>query len=312
MENKAEINLARFAYLSIVTSIITLAMKSAAYWLTGSVGLLSDALESVINLAASILALKMIKLASTPPDREHPFGHGKAEYFSSVTEGAMILVAAVTIGVAAIERIINPHDLQKLGTGLIISCAASVLNGMTAFILIRAGRKYRSITLEADGKHLFTDVLTTGGVLAGLVMVGITGWSLLDPLIAIFVAVNIVVTGIRLIMRSVSGLMDSAISLKDLNAVKKIMNSHRSEEIRYHSLYTRQSGRTSFVFLHLLVPGDWHINRAHEFTKKIENEIKSTLPYSDVFIHIEPLNDPDSFDDYLRDSRNHQKKIAND
>jgi len=307
MEKSREINLAWFAYLSIAASVITLGMKSAAYIMTGSVGLLSDALESIINLVAAIFALKMIKVASSPPDRSHPFGHGKAEYFSSVTEGAMILLAAVTIGVAAVERIINPHDLEKLGTGLVISCAASVVNGLTAYVLYRAGKKYRSITLEADAKHLLTDVITTGGVVAGLIIVNITGWIVLDPIVAIFVAVNIIVTGVRLIMRSVSGLMDKAIPEEELTLIRRVLNKHRREDVTYHSLYTRQAGRTSFVYLHLLMPGDWHISRGHEITKKIEDEIRGVLSYSDVFIHIEPVNDPDAFDDYLCGRKNKRR-----
>lgn len=291
---------AKYVWISIAASIATIMLKGSAYYITGSVGLLSDALESFINLAAAVMALVMITIAMSPPDRDHPFGHSKAEYFSSVIEGTLILFAAVAIGVTAVEKILNPGELSDLGTGLIISASASVINLFTSIILLRAGKKYNSITLEADAHHLMTDVWTTAGVIAGLILVKLTGMSVLDPVIAIVVALNIIFTGIKLIRRSVSGLMDEALPDEDLKKVKSILDRYEEQCITYHSLYTRKAASKNFIFLHLLMPGNWHISRGHEITKKIENEIGNALPESDVFIHIEPLNDPDSFDDYLK------------
>jgi len=289
----------KFMWLSIAASFFTITLKLSAYYITGSIGLLSDAMESFINLAAGIVALVMLTIAIIPPDREHPFGHNKAEYFSSVTEGVLILVAAAAIGITAVMRLMNPKEIDYLGFGLGISVFASVINFFTAMILLKGGEKYQSITLEADGKHLVTDVWTTVGVIVSLLVVKFTGWIILDPVIAIIVALNIVYTGIKLIIRSVSGLMDSALPENEQLKIKLILEEYEKDNIRYHSLYTRQAASRRFISLHLLVPGNWHISRGHEITKNIEGKIKSTFPDSDVFIHIEPLNDPDSFDDYL-------------
>lgn len=289
----------KYVWMSIAASIATILLKGTAYYITGSVGLLSDALESFINLAAALMALIMITIAVSPPDTEHPFGHNKAEYFSSVIEGTMILLAAIAIGITSTERLLNPKPLQELGTGLLISVTASCINLFTALTLLKAGKRCNSITLEADARHLMTDVWTTGGVLIGLFLVKITGWIILDPFIAILVAINIVFTGIKLIKRSVSGLMDEALPEKELNSIKLILDKYRDEKIIYHSLYTRKAASKNFIFLHLLMPGNWHISRGHALTKKIESEIRGLLEDSDVFIHVEPLNDPDAFDDYL-------------
>jgi cation diffusion facilitator family transporter len=289
----------KYIWISVAASITTILLKGIAYFLTSSVGLLSDAIESFINLAAAVMALVLITIAVSPPDKEHPFGHSKAEYFSSVIEGILIFLAAIAIGVTSIERIINPRPLQDLGIGLLISVAASFINLFVALALLKAGKRYDSITLEADARHLLTDVWTTGGVLIGLLIVKFTGWVILDPVIAVFVALNIVVTGIKLIMKSVSGLMDEALPEDQLTAVKGILDKYKCEKIIYHSLYTRKAASKNFIFLHLLMPANWHISRGHEITKKIESEIQSLLSESDVFIHIEPLNDSDAFDDYL-------------
>jgi cation diffusion facilitator family transporter len=299
MNTSVQISPVKYVWISIAASIATILLKGGAYFITGSVGLLSDALESFINLAAALAALIMITIAMTPPDKDHPFGHSKAEYFSSVIEGTLILVAAIAIGVTSTERLMNPQPLQELGIGLLISVSASLINLFTAIVMLKAGKRLNSITLEADARHLMTDVWTTGGVLMGLLLVKITGWIILDPVIAILVAVNIVFTGIRLIKRSVSGLMDEALPEDQLKMVKGILDSYEAQCITYHSLYTRRAASKNFIFLHLLMPGNWHISRGHEITKEIERKIEGTLPHSDVFIHIEPLNDPDSFDDYL-------------
>jgi cation diffusion facilitator family transporter len=297
---------ANFLLLSIVASFITIFLKFSAFYITGSVGLLSDALESLVNLAAAVIAFMILSVALYPPDREHPFGHSKAEYFSSVSEGMLIILAAVAIGVSAIERIINPRELEKLGAGIMISVAASAVNLITALILIKAGKKYSSITLEADGRHLLTDVWTTAGVLAGLLLVNISGYRMLDPLIAIGVALNILYTGYKLIRRSVSGLMDSSMCEEDMKRIRGILEGFTGKRIQYHSLYTRIAASKNFIFFHLLVPGSWSIKSGHEISKKIEKEIKKTLGSSEVFVHIEPLNDPESFDDYLEGTAERQ------
>lgn len=289
-------------WISIAASVLTIALKGYAYYLTGSVGLLSDALESFINLAAGILALVLITIAFIPPDKEHPFGHTKAEYFSSITEGLLIFAAALAIGVTSVERILHPRPIQQLGIGLLVSVGASLINLVTALILLRAGKAYRSITLEADAKHLLTDVWTTFGVIVGLFFVKLSGWTILDPIIAIAVAVNILYTGTRLIMKSVSGLMDSALPEKDLEHIKKVLRTYPG--VRFHSLYTRKAGSRDFIFFHLLLPGCWHISRGHSVTKEIEGKIRKILPEADIFIHVEPLDDPDSFDDYLDKRKN--------
>lgn len=290
----------KFLYLSIIASILTIVLKGLAYYFTGSVGLLSDALESLINLVAAVMALVLLTIALRPPDRDHLFGHSKAEYFSSVLEGSMVLVAAVAIGVTAIERIRNPRALEDLGLGLAISVVASAINLFTSIVLLRAGRRYNSITLEADARHLMTDVWTTGGVLVGLLIVKLTGWTVLDPVIAIVVALNIVVSGIKLIMRSVSGLMDKALPKNEIESIEGILKNHGGDTgIRYHSLYTRKSVSKNFIFLHLVMPGTWQVRKAHSLSKTIEKDIRKALPGSDVFIHFEPVDDPDSFDDYL-------------
>ncbi len=290
---------AKYLWISIVASVATILLKGVAYYVTGSVGLLSDAIESFINLAAAVTAFVLLTIALKPPDREHPFGHNKAEYFSSIIEGTLIFLAAVAITVTAIERLLNPRPPHDLGAGLLISVAASGINFVTAMILLKAGRRFDSITLVADARHLLTDVWTTGGVLAGLFVVNLTGWIVLDPIVAILVAGNIVFTGIGLIRRSVSGLMDEALPPEEIATLKKILDAHTNEGIGYHSLYTRKASSKRFVSLHLVVPGEWQIVKGHELTKTIESEISTVFPDCDVFIHIEPMNDPAAFDDYL-------------
>ena len=301
MEQTVRRSPGNFMWISIAASVLTIGLKGYAYFLTGSVGLLSDALESFINLAAGILALVMITIAFIPPDRQHPFGHTKAEYFSSITEGLLIFLAAVAIAVTAVERILHPKPIQQLGAGLLISVGASIINLIAALILLKAGKAYNSITLEADAKHLLTDVWTTFGVLAGLFFVKLSGWVILDPVIAIAVAFNILYTGTRLIMKSVSGLMDSALPEAELTRIKGILKKYPG--VRFHSLYTRKAGSRDFIFFHLLLPGNWHIMRGHQVTKEIETKIKGVIPDADIFIHVEPLDDPDSFDDYLEQGR---------
>lgn len=294
-------SLAPFAWFSIVASILTIIIKWAAYRVTGSVGFLSDAMESFINLAAGIVAFVMLTIAAHPPDKEHPFGHDKAEYFSSLIEGVLIVLAAVGIIYAAVNRIYHPRILEELNIGIVLSISATLINYMSSRILMYFGKKHNSITLEADAHHLMTDVWTTLGIVAGIILVKLTNWQLLDPLMAIAVALSIVYTGAKLIIRSTDGLMDSRLSEKELILIRKILDGYKKQGIDYHALYTRQSSSKSFITFHLLIPGDLTIYQAHEYSKTIEKEIMAQLPYSSIFIHLEPSNDPDAFDDHLKE-----------
>lgn len=290
-------SLAPIVWISIIASILTILVKSAAYYVTGSVGFLSDAMESFINLAAAIVAFVMLTIAARPPDKEHPFGHDKAEYFSSLIEGILIVLAAIGIVYTAINRILHPQPLGELNIGMGLSVLATLINFITARILLHYGRKHNSITLEADSHHLMTDVWTTVGIILGILMVKFTGWQLLDPIMAIAVAISIVYTGIKLIIRSTGGLMDRKLSENELIIIKQILDQYKVQGIEYHALYTRQSASKRFITFHLLIPGNLIMHKAHEFSKMIEREIAVKLPHSDVFIHLEPLNDPEAFDD---------------
>ena len=287
----------RFAWLSIAAAVLTLALKTAAYLITGSVGLLSDAVESVVNLIAGFMALAMLKVAALPADEDHAYGHGKAEYFSSGLEGGLILVAAVSIGVAAVHRLVSPRPLAALGVGIAVSVVAAFVNLAVAFLLLRAGRRYNSITLEANAHHLLTDVWTSGGVLVGVGVVAITGWQRLDPIVALLVAANIVWTGVRIVRRSILGLMDTALSAEDTAAVRKVLQSYMTDGVQFHALRTRQAGARKFVSTHVLVPGHWTVQRGHELLERIEADIRSTLPDAAVFTHLESLDDPASWED---------------
>ena len=294
-------SLKRFAWLSIAAAIGTIALKGAAWWLTGSVGLLSDALESLVNLAGAIMALAMITLAEQPADEQHAYGHGKAEYFSSGFEGLLILLAAIAIGVSALHRLLNPQPLSDVGIGLAVSVAASVLNLGVARILQTAGRRHRSLTLEADAQHLMTDVWTSVGVVVGVGATVTTGALWLDPLIALLVAGNIVWSGWKLIHRSASGLMDRALPAADHARVVDILERYRAERIDYHALRTRESGARRFVEVHLLVPGAWSVRRGHDLAERVEGEIRAALELTTVITHVEPLEDPVSHEDIALD-----------
>ena len=290
-------SLKRFAWLSIAAAIGTIALKGAAWWLTGSVGLLSDALESLVNLAGAIMALAMITLAEQPADEQHAYGHGKAEYFSSGFEGLLILLAAIAIGVSATHRLLNPQPLSDAGVGLAVSVVASALNLTVARILLAAGRRHRSLTLEADAQHLMTDVWTSAGVVVGVGATVATGALWLDPLIALLVAGNIVWSGWKLIHRSASGLMDRALPAEDHARVVDVLESYRAERIDYHALRTRESGARRFVEVHLLVPGAWTVRRGHDLAERVEAEIRAALEHTTVITHVEPLEDPVSHED---------------
>lgn len=285
-------SLKRFAWLSIAAALATIALKTAAWWLTGSVGLLSDALESGVNLAGALMALAMLTVAAQPPDDEHAFGHGKAEYFASGFEGFLILAAAIGIAAAAIDRLLHPQPLEQIGVGLVVSVLASLINLGTARVLLAAGREHRSITLEADARHLMTDVWTSAGVVVGVGAVALTGWLWLDPLLALLVAANIVWTGWQLLRRSTAGLMDVALPPEQHAAVVAVLDGYRAQGVDYHALRTRQAGARCFVTVHVLVPGAWSVQRGHDLLEEIEADIRRAVPHASVLTHLEPLEDP--------------------
>jgi cation diffusion facilitator family transporter len=289
--------LTRFAWLSIGAAILTITLKSTAYLLTGSVGLLSDALESLVNLIGALVALAMLTVAARPADEDHAYGHGKAEYFSSGVEGTLILIAAVSIIVAAIPRLIAPRPLEQIGLGLGVSVAASLINLIVAVILLQAGKRHNSITLEANARHLLTDVWTSAGVLIGVGAVALTGWQRLDPLVAFVVAANIIWSGVRIVRKSALGLMDTALSNKEQDLVRNALEPYMKSGVQYHALRTRQSGARQFVSLHVIVPGKWTVQRGHQLLESIEADIRRALPNVTVFTHLESLNDPASWED---------------
>lgn len=289
--------LQRYAWISIAAAVATILLKGAAWWMTGSVGLLSDALESFVNLAGAMMALGMLALAETPADDDHPHGHGKAEYFSSAFEGFLIVVAAASIGYAAVDRLLHPRPLEAVGAGLVVSVVASAVNFGVARVLLRAGREHRSITLEADAHHLMTDVWTSAGVIIGVGLVALTGWSWLDAAIALAVAVNIVWTGWQLMRRSASGLMDVAIPGDQIAAIETTLAAYAAHGIAFHALRTRQAGQQSFVSVHLLVPGDWTVQTAHDWAERIEKDLRTVVPRCHVTTHLEPVEDPVSMAD---------------
>ena len=290
-------SLKKYAWLSIGAALATITLKTVAFLLTGSVGLLSDAAESLVNLAGAVVALIMLSIAARPADESHAHGHSKAEYFSSGIEGVLILIAAVAIAYTAIQRLLNPQPLESVGIGIIVATAASVINFFVARVLLRAGKKYDSITLEADAKHLMTDVWTSVGVIAGVAAVAITGWERLDPIIALLVAANIVWTAIGLLRRSVQGLMDSALAEDKRASIVMILDKYKDQGVNYHALRTRQAAARSFVSFHLLVPGAWTVQRGHDLLEQIESDIHQVLPNATLDTHLEPLEDLASLQD---------------
>ena len=297
MRARSAPTLTGFAWLSIAAATITIGLKLGAYLLTGSVALLSDALESIVNLVAACMALAMLTIAARPPDDMHAYGHSKAEYFSSGIEGALILLAAFGIAWNAVPRLIAPQSLEKIGVGLAISLLASAINFVVARTLLRAGKKYRSITLEADAQHIMTDVWTSLGVLVGIGAVALTGWARLDPILALLVALNIVWTGVQLVRRSALGLMDTALPPADQTAIAGVLGRFRDQGIQFHAMRTRQAGTRKFVSVHVLVPGDWQVQRGHELLEDVESAIEAAIPGVHVFTHLEPLEDPAAWKD---------------
>ena len=293
--------LKRFAWLSIGAAVLTIGLKITAYLKTDSVGLLSDSLESLVNLAGGVMALAMLIVASRPEDKSHPHGHSKAEYFSSGLEGGFIIIAATGIFFSAIERLINPQELVQLGAGLIISMIAGLINLGAASVIKYNGEKYNSITLRANAQHLMTDVWTSLGVLLGVGLVFITGWQPLDALVAIAVAANIIWSGIRIVNTSISGLMDSVLPDEELTLIRKKIDEILPDGTIYHALLTRQAGARRFVSLHVLIPGEWLVEQGHDLLENLEAQVTQLLPNMVVFTHMEPLNDPASWSDQTLD-----------
>jgi cation diffusion facilitator family transporter len=302
MRTKEHSSLTRFAWLSIAAAIVTIVLKTAAYLLTGSVGLFSDAIESMVNLVGALMALAMLTIAARPADDDHHYGHSKAEYFSSGVEGTLILIAAVSIAVAAAQRLISPKPLERIGFGLGISVAASMVNLLVALILLNAAKSYNSITLKANAHHLLTDVWTSAGVLVGVAAVAFTGWERLDPIVALIVAGNIVWSGGCIVRESVLGLMDTALPADELDIIEKVLKRHCQTDIEFHALRTRRSGSHRFVSLHVLVPGDWTVERGHNLMECMEEDIRRALPNVTVITHLESIHDPASWDDLHSDS----------
>jgi len=296
-EAKTGTNLIKFAWLSIAAAVVTIVLKSSAWLITGSVGLLSDAAESLVNLAAAIMVLFVLKIAAMPADKNHHFGHTKAEYLSAAVEGVLILVAAIFIMYFAVQRLLNPQPLEQLGLGLLISVVAAIVNGVVALVLIRAGTRYNSITLRADGKHLMTDLVTSVGVLIGIGLVALTGWEWLDPLTAILVAANILWTGWTLLQESSEGLMDVSLPKGDNQRLREILADHSSDEIQFHAVRTRESGRWQFMEMHMLVPGGWSVQRGHDAMEDLIDVIHEEYPDLKISGHLEPIEDPRSYDD---------------
>jgi len=283
--------LARYAWLSIAAAIATISLKAGAYLLTGSVGLLSDAAESGVNLAGAVMALAMLTIAARPADEDHAYGHSKAEYFASGVEGLLILIAAAAIVAMAVERLFNPRPLAQVGPGLAVSVGASLINLAVGLTLVKVGKRWNSITLEADGHHLLTDVWTSAGVVVGVGVVALTGWNSLDPIVAILVAANIVWTGFWLVRRSVAGLMDVSLPEPQRQVVEAILARYREQGVEFHALRTRQAAARSFVSVHMLVPGASSVHDAHHLAEDLERDIRAALGDAVVITHLEPIED---------------------
>ncbi|MDR2636995.1 MAG: cation diffusion facilitator family transporter [Zoogloeaceae bacterium] len=286
-----------YAWLSIAAAVVTIALKTWAWRLTGSVGLLSDALESLVNLAGAAMTLWMLTIAAQPEDEKHAFGHGKAEYFASGFEGFLILFAALSIAVAAVGRLFSPVPLASLGMGVSAAAAAALVNFAVARVLRRAGRRHHAIALTGEAEHLLTDVWTSVGVIAGVAAVRLTGWLWLDPLLALAVAGHIAWVGAALLYRSASGLMDSALPPRERERIEAALAPYRAQGLQFHALRTREAGMRAFVSLHVLVPGAWTVQRGHDQVEEIEAAIRRALPRAHVTTHLEPLEDPLSQED---------------
>jgi cation diffusion facilitator family transporter len=286
-----------YMFLSIVAALVTMAVKFTGYFLTGSVGLFSDAAESVVNLVAALVGFWALTIAARPADEEHTFGHTKSEYFSSGVEGALILVAALIIAAEAIPRLLHPQPLENIGVGLAFSVSGAIINGVLAWFMLQEGKRRRSITLQADAHHLFTDVFTTAGVLVGVLLVILTGWFILDPIVALLVAANIIWTGIKLLRGTGLGLLDTALPAEDQKKIQDILATYGQLGIEFHALRSRAAGTRRFISFHVLAPGQWTISKGHALCEEIERAIVDALPQSSVFTHLEPKEEPVSFED---------------
>ncbi len=284
----ATVRLGRFMLISVAAALVTIGLKGLAAYLTGSVGFLSDALESVVNLVAAIVAVIALRVADRPPDEHHDFGHGKAEYLSALVEGAMIFLAAAAILWTSVNRLIHPVAVERAGVGLLLSTGASLINLAVGMLLLRTGRRHRSITLVADGKHLLTDVWTSAGVLVGMVLVALTHWSLLDPIVALAVGLNILFTGYGLARRATSGLLSGRLPADDLARLEAVLNQFRTEDVDFTSVRTVESGRQRLVALEIAVPGSWTVDRAHQLSDQLEAAVAEALPQCVTLAHVEP------------------------
>ena len=297
-----------YVLLSIAAALVTIALKFAAYALTNSVGLFSDAAESLVNLVAALVAFWALTFADQPPDAEHTFGHSKAEYFSSGVEGVLIVIAAIGITLSAINRLMEPQPIEQLGIGLTFSLIATAVNGGVALILLKAGRRLRSITLRADAHHLLTDVWTSFGVLLGLLLVKLTGWLIVDPIIALIVAINIIFVGVKLMRETAEGLLDAALPLESQQIIASVLVAYEDRGIIFHALRTRVAGARQFVSFHVLVPGEWTVQQGHSLCEEIELAIIKELPGTNVMTHLEPLEDPTSWADQNLDRTNSERE----
>ncbi len=289
--------LTRYAWLSVLTAVVIILLKVAAYLLTGSIGFLSDALESGANIVAAVITLVALTVAARPPDQEHTFGHSKAEYLSSGAEGTLILVAAVVIAVQAVQRLLSPQPLEQVSLGVAISAVAAAVNFGVAQVLLRAGKRHRSAALTADAHHLLTDVWTSLGVIVAVILVGLTGWLWLDPIIGLLVALQIILTGLKLVRGAINSLLDVSLPSEEVSQVVGILEGYAPRGVGYHALRTRQAGAQRFVSFHLLVPGSWSVQQGHELLEEIERDIRRHLEPVNVLGHIEPSEDPVSMDD---------------
>ncbi len=288
-------DLTRFGWLSIGAALATMGLKLGAWLLTDSVGLLSDALESTVNLAAGILMLVALRVAAQPPDENHQYGHEKAELFSAAAEGLMIVLAASLVMWTSIDRLLNPLALGRLGIGAAVSAGATAVNLAVGLVLLRAARRYGSRALAADGRHLLTDVTTSVGVLAGLALVALTDWAPLDPLLGLAVGVNIVIAGARVLWGSIEGLMDPPLPPEELSDMEAVLEGYRDQGVVFHAIRSRMSGTRRFYAMHVLVPGAWTVSRGHQLLERIEGDLRARVPNLHVFTHLEPVEDPASF-----------------
>jgi len=296
-KHNARMQVRTYLKLSVAVALVTMALKFGAWWLTGSVGLLSDALESLVNLAGAAFAWLMVTVAAAPPDQDHPYGHHKAEYFSSGFEGLLILVAALAICVAAVDRFLHPQPLPSLGIGLALSTLSSVLNGVLAWAMLRKAREHRSVALEADARHLFTDVWTSAGVVVALIAVAFTGWLWLDPVIAVAVALNIMREAVRLLWGATDGLMDRALEPDVQRQIQETLREFAHQAIRFDHVVTRRAGQRRFVDLHMHMPASWTLRRAAALRASVEQALMQAVPGLRARIELLPSDVEAHFND---------------